>query len=732
MKVLYDLPDRERRQLDLRPGERIWYCVPYDLDGHRLTKEGWIIVTGERLFVLLSGQIRYEFLLTEVEQVRCESCAGCGLLTVWQKGAGAILAARCSKEHIERVSCAARGAEVLARGESYRVESPEPERRCPVCGRPMAGSSHCISCEGRRGGIRRFLTLCRGSEALLAAIAAAMLVNALTGILIPQLESHFIDDVLRPGTGTVEEVVLFIASLFVMSAAAVATSLARNWWCARLASGLSQNLRGRLYEKIQQLSMVSLNQRKPGELLNRISGDTRQISRFVSEVFGRLFSMVFILVLTLTVMLYLDPFLTLAAVSFTVAAAALNRIFWRRIRLIYDKLWRSNDTMQSGLEDVISGIRVVKAFGREKAETEKFSQLNREFKELHIRNECFWSVFRPALTFFMSLGAYLVTYFGGRQVLIGTMSMGQLVQFIAYTGALYAPISWMSGLPRSVMQMLTSLNRIYDVLDEEPRLKDAGSPVDLEIRGDLEFRDVSFGYHSYEPVLEHIDLRVKAGEMIGLVGPSGAGKSTMINLIMRLYDPDAGQILVDGVDLRQIRQETLHRQIGVVLQETFLFTGSILDNIRFARQDVSLEEVIRAAKAANAHDFITRLPDGYHTWVGERGHTLSGGERQRIAIARALLTDPRILILDEATSSLDTESEYLIQQALKRLTAGRTTFAIAHRLSTLREADRLVVIDRHGIAEAGTHNQLLAQKGIYYGLVTAQLEMAGGAKEEAG
>ena len=324
----------------------------------------------------------------------------------------------------------------------------------------------------------------------------------------------------------------------------------------------------------------------------------------------------------------------------------------------------------------------------------------------------------------LGAGTYIAIYFGGIQVLDGDMTVGRLVQFVTYNGYLFGPLSWMTHLPRQVMQMVTSLNRIYDVLDEEPMLADKENSKAFPIKGAFEFEKVSFGYQTYEPVLENISFTVKPGEMIGLVGASGTGKSTLINLIMRLYDVDQGSITLDGCDLRDVQMESLHSQIGVVLQETFLFSGSILANIRFAKQDATLEEVIRAARAANAHDFICKTPDGYNTYVGEHGYNLSGGERQRIAIARAILNDPRILILDEATSALDTESEYLIQQALDRLVKGRTTFAIAHRLSTLRNADRLVVIDKHGVAEIGTHNELLEQKGIYYGLVNAQLKMS--------
>lgn len=371
-------------------------------------------------------------------------------------------------------------------------------------------------------------------------------------------------------------------------------------------------------------------------------------------------------------------------------------------------------------------MRVVKSFGKEEREAGRFQKKAEEFAAISRKNETFWAAFFPILTFLMGVGTYIAVYFGGMDVLAGRMSVGELVQFITYCGYLFGPLGWMTHLPRAVMQMITSLNRIYDVLDEQPSISDREDSREFPIEGAFTFEDVSFGYHTYEPVLENITFDVKPGEMIGLVGASGTGKSTLINLIMRLYDVDQGTITIDGVDIRDVKADSLHTQIGVVLQETFLFSGSILANIRFARQNASLAEVIQAAKAANAHDFITKTPDGYNTYVGEHGYNLSGGERQRIAIARAILNNPRLLILDEATSALDTESEFLIQQALDRLVKGRTTFAIAHRLSTLRNADRLVVIDKHGIAEIGTHNELLEKKGIYYGLVTAQLKMAEG------
>ncbi|MBR5917689.1 MAG: ABC transporter ATP-binding protein, partial [Lachnospiraceae bacterium] len=312
-------------------------------------------------------------------------------------------------------------------------------------------------------------------------------------------------------------------------------------------------------------------------------------------------------------------------------------------------------------------------------------------------------------------------FFGGHDVFNGKMSAGELYQFITYTTLLFQYINWMSWLPRELTLLTSSLERINDILSQETVDRDTETIKDIEIKGEITFDHATFGYKSYQPVLEDINVVIKPGEMIGIVGASGTGKSTLINLLMGLYEVDDGHLLIDNVDIKDIDSKSYHSQLGVVLQETFLFSGTILDNIRFSRPDATYEEVVKAAKMANAHDFICQTPDGYNTYVGEKGYSLSGGERQRVAIARAILTNPRLLILDEATASLDTESEFMIQKALERLTKDKTTFAIAHRLSTLRKADRIMVIDGHNIAEIGTHEELLNNKGIYYNLYKAQI-----------
>ncbi len=413
-------------------------------------------------------------------------------------------------------------------------------------------------------------------------------------------------------------------------------------------------------------------------------------------------------------MLALNVKLALLTFIFIPLAVFTTYAFRKSIHRRFHLQMKKDDDVNSNLQDVISGMRVVKSYGKEEAERVKFDHLADEYCRVQTRNEVFWAVFMPMVSLLMGAGVFLVIYFGGLDVFKGTMTTGELY------------LNWMTSIPRELMGLISSMERINDVLAQEPFIEDVEQPVELDLQGEIEFRHATFGYKSYQPVLEDLNLSIRKGEMIGIVGASGTGKSTLINLIMRLYEVDDGHLLIDGHDIKEIKSDKFHRQIGVVLQETFLFSGTILNNIRFSQPDASYEEVILAAKMANAHEFISKTPDGYNTYVGEKGFSLSGGERQRIAIARAILNKPKLLILDEATASLDTESEFMIQQALERLTNGRTTFAIAHRLSTLQNADRLIVIDGHQIAEIGSHEELLAKKGMYYRLVKAQLEMQRG------
>ena len=778
MNLQYKLTQPQMDALALADGESIWYCVPVDLtfdNNHKLAREAytsqvWLVVTEERFVVLDDAVVTAVFPLKDCVKIKCEHQVNSGIVTVTMKNQAAgsdetaahsedvdrktaavasevadqaaatdtdthpICAARFSMRHIIRVSYVVRGAQAiintLQKGEpahkAEHITSPEYEKYCEKCGRALPGTSKCPYCEGKADLFRKFMEICEGYTGKLIFISFLMLLNAAINLVTPMVQSHFIDNALATGQGTWNDLFLFIGVYFFLLIAWIVVEVVRYWHCVKLATSVSMSLRRKLYYKIQALSLSFINKRKPGELMNRVSRDTNQIRSFMEEVFGDMFRVLITMIAALVMMFMISWKMTLFAVLFIVIVFVIAKSFWHRIRTIFHKQWLKADDLSSSLQDILSGMRIVKSFGKEERESARFTAKANEFAALSRKNETFWAIFFPILTFLLGCGTYIAVYFGGIDVLEGRLSLGQLVQYITYTGYLFGPLSWMTHLPRAMMQMITSLNRIYDVLDEEPAIADTQSSKDFPIEGAFTFENVSFGYQTYEPVLENISFQVKPGEMIGLVGASGTGKSTLINLIMRLYDVDQGRITIDGVDIRDIKVESLHSQIGVVLQETFLFSGSILANIRFAKQDATLAEVIQAAKAANAHDFICKTPDGYNTYVGEHGYNLSGGERQRIAIARAILNNPRLLILDEATSALDTESEFLIQQALDRLVKGRTTFAIAHRLSTLRNADRLVVIDKHGIAEIGTHNELLEKKGIYYNLVTAQLAMAEG------
>ncbi|MHC4788589.1 MAG: ABC transporter ATP-binding protein, partial [Planctomycetota bacterium] len=428
---------------------------------------------------------------------------------------------------------------------------------------------------------------------------------------------------------------------------------------------------------------------------------------------------------TCVVLLCLKWWLALLVLVPAPAVVALTMAFYRRLSRMYHRLWQRRSRMSALAADSISGIRVVKASSQEQTEIRRFGERSTELYQATAHAESMWSTAAPIIYYTTTFGTFLVWYFGGLGVLREDVSLGTLMAFIGYMFMFYGPIQMVTQWSNFANRAFTAAQRLFEITDAEQEAYDAPDAQALgEVQGAFTFEDVHFSYVKDKPVLKEFDLEVRPGEMIGLVGRSGVGKTTVTNLICRFYDVDDGAIKLDGVDLRKVKLRDLRRHIGIVPQESFLFNGSIAENIAYARPGATQEEVIGAARAANAHGFIARTPDGYDTRVGERGARLSGGEKQRIAIARAILQDPKILVLDEATSSVDTETEELIQDALALLVKGRTTFAIAHRLSTLKNADRLVVIDDGKVAEVGTHDELLAKKGMYQKLVEMQSKLS--------
>ena len=723
MELNIALPENLRQKLAAKTACEPIYCIKTNISlSGDYTDRLYIGATEKEIFIF-DGTSEQYIPISNCETANCRNMVNGGVLSVKVDGEERMIA-RSSMTDISRLACLAKGLKWLCEGKiDKRVINRDQDKYCSRCGRVLPGTAHCPKCDKEHRNLNRLLNICKPHFSALALIILLMLLASAIDLSVQFVLRYFVDGYLVTGKGDAIDVLGFFAVYFGITVISAAGYLYRTYLCNKLGINVTYKLREQLNNHIQKLSLSFLGKRNPGAVIERVMGDTNHVRGFICDCFCNMFSMLVTLVALAVLMLVLNWKLALAAFAFAPLIIIFARTFWPKIRRIYHHQHRRSDRIQNKLQDVLSGIRIVKTYGKERQEVEEFCRLNDKLAEVQRNNEIFFATFFPFLSLLLAFGTYLITYLGGMGVLEGSMTIGELMQFISYAGMLLGPLSWMSFLPRRIINMTTSLERIYDILDEKPEITTCDNAVKREVKGDITIDNISFGYNSYEPVLDGLSLSVKKGEMIGLVGSSGCGKSTLINLIMRLYDVDEGKILVDGEDIKNLDVANYHSQIGVVLQETFLFAGTVLDNIRFARPDASMLDIIKAAKSANAHEFICRLPDGYNTYIGEKGHMLSGGEKQRIAIARAILGDPKILILDEATSALDTESEYQIQQAFERLRKDRTTFAIAHRLSTLRNADRIAVIDGHKIVELGTHNELLKLKGIYFGLVMAQLEM---------
>jgi ATP-binding cassette subfamily B protein len=406
---------------------------------------------------------------------------------------------------------------------------------------------------------------------------------------------------------------------------------------------------------------------------------------------------------------------------FVIAAAFF---YYRYMRPHFNRFWIARWRLNAMLNTFLAGVRVVKAFAQEDVEEARYHNRNETLLRSRLQVDLAWSKFYPLISFAFGAGGLIIWYAGGRAVLADKITLGTLMAFLSYLGMFYGPLSNLTQISQTMNRFLTISQRTFEMLDEEPQ-RQAANPVRRpKLGGRIEFDNVTFGYDPYYPVIRDLNFSVEPGEMIGVVGHSGAGKTTLVNLLCRFYDVTQGAIRIDGVDLRELSMDEIRRQIGMVLQSPFLFRGTLAENIAYGKPDATHTEILRATKAANAHDFITRLPEGYDTIVGEGGTGLSGGERQRISIARAILHDPRILILDEATSSVDTETERQIQSALGELVKGRTTIAIAHRLSTLYNADRILVLNHGRLEEQGSPRQLMDSKGVFYNLVQMQTQLA--------
>jgi len=735
VNINYELPEQDRIAVRGYLGEQIDYCVPADLALEGKMTRGFLAIGGGKWAYVENGTVVECREIKDAADYKVTPLVGNAVLEAKQDGEQRIIV-RITMQHVARYGYIAKILNDIASDSRIRIYNDEPDPNCPICGGPLVpGTKHCRNCVNKMEAFKKLLGVSKAYWKPLAAVLVLLIASSAVTLLGPYFQRVLVNSALQPPAGEGPSLFAFFFGIGGLLFELIAGQLSwvfRGRIMAAASTGIAADLRHMVYERIQRLSLGFLTSQRAGDLMNRITGDTERIRHLLQEIFTTAIYQILILISVSALLFYMDWRLALLVILPAPLVSFLQVYTWRVVlHKLFHKQWRISDKANSFLHDVLSGIRVVKAFGKEDREIRKFREYNSSFAAASFQTEKVYMYLAPISHYLIQFGSYLVLLVGGYMVLGGSFTLGELVQFSGYAMMIYGPLQWLMNMPRWIANALIAVDRVFSVIDEQPEIVDTEASVSHRIQGHIKFDDVTFGYKSYEPVLKGINLEIQPGEMIGLVGHSGAGKSTMINLVSRFYDVNEGAILIDGIDIRRIKQDELRSQIGVVLQETFLFSGSILDNIRYSKPDATLEEIIAAAKIANAHDFIVNLPDGYDTRLEENGGNLSGGERQRLAIARAVLNDPRILILDEATASLDIDTEAAIQEALKRVTAGRTTIAIAHRLATLRNATRLVVLDKGEIAEVGTHNELLEKQGIYYKLVNAQRNMVKPKQESA-
>lgn len=728
------LPEQWQADVEkkLFPGENVLSSVAVDLDTRLRFRKGILVVTERRLLAMSPGETAWqEWPFQAGLELHHHDHAGVGhleltdaqgLLAAWRFTLGQNLQAIRVMDSFRDQRDSIVSGRVIAPPELITCPSckgplDEDDEDCPVCTKVLYTPPSTWTlfrlwrfAEPYKGQLLLGFLLMLGSTA--AHMIPPYLIMPLTdNVLIPYQNGQKIDPML---------VTKYMGGLLGSAVLAWILGWGRTYVLALVSERMGADLRAATYEHLLKLSLEFFGGKRTGDLMSRIGSGSDRICVFLSLHLLDFASDVLMIIMTGVILFSINPWLAIITLLPLPFIAWMIHVVRDRLRTGFEKIDRVWSEVTNVLADTIPGIRVVKAFAQEKREAVRFREANKHNLAVNDKLNKVWSLFSPTVSFLTELGLLVIWCFGIWQISQGQITVGVLSSFIAYSGRFYGRLDSMSRIVSVTQKSASAAKRIFDILDHVSSVPEPTNPVKIDkIEGRIELREVGFRYGN-RAVNRGISLNINAGEMVGLVGHSGSGKSTLVNLICRFYDVAEGAILLDGVDIRQFAISDYRRNIGLVLQEPFLFFGTIAENIAYGKPSATREEIIASARAAHAHEFILRLPQGYDSMVGERGQGLSGGERQRISIARALLINPPILIMDEATSSVDSETEKEIQKALDNLVQGRTTIAIAHRLSTLHRADRLVVLDRGLVVEEGSHDELMARQGAYFRLYEAQ------------